>query len=79
MQCDKVKDFETEESLPDYPGTLSAITRVPCRSKPRGDLTAEAGGHGQEGQDAVLPALETEAAASRSQECKERSSVRWQR
>lgn len=79
LQCDKVKDFETEEGLPDYPGALRAITRVPCRSKPRGDLTAEAGGHGQEGHDAGLPALEAEAAASRSQECKERSSVRWQR
>ena len=57
MQRGKVKDFETGEILPDYPGTLSAITRVPCRSKAKGDLTAEGGGHGQEKQDAVLPAL----------------------
>lgn len=79
LPCDKVKDFETGEILPDYPGALSAITRVLYRSKAKGDLTAEGGGHGQEKQDAVLPALKTEAAASRSQECKERSSVRWER
>lgn len=78
-QRGKVKDFETGEILPDYPGTLSAITRVPCRSKAKGDLTAEGGGHGQEKQDAVLPALKTWAAASRSQEHKEHSSVRWKR
>ena len=79
LQRGKVKDFETGEILPDYPGTLSAITRVPCRSKAKGDLTAEGGGHGQEKQDAVLPALKTWAAASRSQEHKEHSSVRWKR
>lgn len=37
LPCDKVKDFETGEILPDYPGALSAITRVPYRSKGESD------------------------------------------
>ena len=66
LPCDKVKDFETGEILPDCPGAPSAIARVLYRSKAKGDLTTEGGGHSQEKQDTVLPALKTEPAASRS-------------